>query len=144
MTLFVTVLHVVVCIFLIIVVLLQRGKGAEVGAMFGGGGSGTMFGARGAGNLFTKLTTISAVVFMATSLMLASEGRSNRASDLFEEPEGGASGFEETAPPDTPFEVVDDPGSGFEEVLPDAAVPQRDEPAASEPAPADPETAPVE
>ena len=50
-TLFVTVLHVVVCLVLIVVVLLQRGKGAEVGAMFGGGGAGTMFGSRGAGEL---------------------------------------------------------------------------------------------
>ena len=50
MSAMITVLHVVVCIFLVAVVLLQRGKGAEVGAVFGGGASSTVFGSRGAGN----------------------------------------------------------------------------------------------
>ena len=50
MTIFLTVLHVMVCLVLIVVVLLQRGKGAEVGAVFGGGGGSTVFGSRGAGN----------------------------------------------------------------------------------------------
>ena len=49
------VLHVLVCIFLIAVVLLQRGKGAEIGAVFGSGASSTVFGSRGAGNFLTKL-----------------------------------------------------------------------------------------
>ena len=71
MSVVVTVLHVIVCVFLIAVVLLQRGKGAQVGAVFGGGGGATMFGGRGAGNFLTKLTTGAAVVFMLTSLSLA-------------------------------------------------------------------------
>ena len=71
MTLFLTVLHVMACFFLIVVVLLQRGKGAEMGAVFGGGGASTMFGGRGAGNFLTKLTTGAAIVFMFTSLSLA-------------------------------------------------------------------------
>ena len=67
-----TVLHVIVCIFLIAVVLLQRGKGAEMGAVFGGGASSTVFGSRGAGNFLTKLTkTARAVIFMLTSLSLS-------------------------------------------------------------------------
>jgi protein translocase SecG subunit len=57
MTLFLTVLHVLVCVVLLITVLLQRGKGAEIGAVFGSGSSTTMFGARGAGTFLTKLTT---------------------------------------------------------------------------------------
>jgi preprotein translocase subunit SecG len=65
------VLHVVVCIFLIAVVLLQRGKGAEIGAVFGGGASGTVFGSRGAGNFLTKLTTVCATIFMLTSLTIS-------------------------------------------------------------------------
>ncbi len=65
------VLHVVVCIFLIAVVLLQRGRGAEIGAVFGGGASSTVFGSRGAGNFLTKLTTASAVIFMLTSITLS-------------------------------------------------------------------------
>ena len=66
-----TVLHVIVCVFLIAVVLLQRGKGAEMGAVFGGGASSTVFGSRGAGNFLTLLTKICAAVFMLTSLSLS-------------------------------------------------------------------------
>ena len=68
---FVTVLHLVACVFLILVVLLQTGKGAEMVAVFGGGGSSTLFGASGAGNFLTKLTTGTAIVFFLTSLFLA-------------------------------------------------------------------------
>ena len=60
-----------VCLFLIFIVLIQSSKGAEMGAAFGGGSSQTLFGSRGAGTIFTKLTTISAIVFMLTSLSLA-------------------------------------------------------------------------
>ena len=65
------VLHVIACVFLIAVVLLQRGKGAEMGAVFGGGASSTVFGSRGAGNFLTLLTKICAAVFMLTSLSLS-------------------------------------------------------------------------
>ena len=71
MIIFLTVLHVLVCLILVVVVLLQRGKGAEIGAVFGGGASSTVFGSRGAGNFFTKLTTGAAVIFMVTSLALS-------------------------------------------------------------------------
>ncbi|MEA2624765.1 MAG: preprotein translocase subunit SecG, partial [Candidatus Binatota bacterium] len=67
----VTIVHVVACVFLILVVLLQQGKGADMGAVFGGGGGSTIFGASGAGNLLTKLTTGTAVIFFVTSLVLA-------------------------------------------------------------------------
>ncbi len=63
------ILHVIVSIGLILVVLLQTGKGAEVGAVFGGSSS-TIFGSSGAGNFLTRLTTGMAIVFMATSLTL--------------------------------------------------------------------------
>jgi len=53
------------------VVLLQRGKGAEIGAVFGGGASSTVFGSRGAGNFLTKITTGAAITFMCTSMALA-------------------------------------------------------------------------
>ncbi|HKA15862.1 MAG TPA: preprotein translocase subunit SecG [Myxococcota bacterium] len=98
----VTVLHVIVCIFLIAVVLLQRGKGAQVGAVFGGGGGATMFGGRGAGNFLTKLTTGAAIVFMLTSLSLAYM-RMHRGERLFE---GGAVEEKAPAPPAAPFEDV--------------------------------------
>ena len=67
----VLVIHLIVCFFLIFIVLIQSSKGAEMGAAFGGGSSQTLFGSRGAGTIFTKLTTISAVLFMLTSLSLA-------------------------------------------------------------------------
>ncbi|HJQ85472.1 MAG TPA: preprotein translocase subunit SecG, partial [Candidatus Binatia bacterium] len=62
-------IHVVACLFLIVVVLLQTGKGADMGAVFGGG-SQTLFGSSGAGNFLTKLTTGTAIAFMLTSLIL--------------------------------------------------------------------------
>ena len=68
---FLIVLHIMVCLVLVLVVLLQRGKGGDVGAALGGGGSNTVFGSRGAGNFLTKLTTGSAIIFMMTSLSLA-------------------------------------------------------------------------
>ena len=71
MTILITLLHVLVCLFLILVVLLQTGKGADLAGAFGGGGSQTAFGARGATTLLHKLTTVSAGIFMATSLILA-------------------------------------------------------------------------
>ena len=64
------VVHVVVCLFLIGVVLLQQGKSADLAGAFGGQGSQTAFGPRGAANLLTKLTTWSAVLFMVTSIGL--------------------------------------------------------------------------
>jgi preprotein translocase subunit SecG len=66
-----TVVHVIVCIFLIIVVLLQSGKAADLAGAFGGMGSQTAFGPRGSATLLSKATTISAVVFMCTSLGLS-------------------------------------------------------------------------
>jgi preprotein translocase subunit SecG len=81
----ITALHVIVCIFLVAVVLLQRGKGAQVGAVFGGGGGATMFGGRGAGNFLTKLTTGAAAIYMATSLTLSYLGISGDSDRLFQD-----------------------------------------------------------
>ena len=66
-----TIVHVLVCIFLIIVVLLQSGKAADLAGAFGGMGSQTAFGPRGSATLLSKATTISAVVFMISSLSLS-------------------------------------------------------------------------
>ena len=102
MTTFLTILHVLVCIFLIGVVLLQRGKGAEIGAVFGGGGSSTVFGSRGAGNFLSKLTTAAAIVFMITSLSLAylwTLASSERLFDEAEPPAAAEAGSAEPAAP---------------------------------------------
>jgi preprotein translocase subunit SecG len=95
----ITVLHVIACVFLVAVVLLQRGRGAQVGAVFGGGGGGTMFGGRGAGNFLTKLTTGSAIVFMLTSLSLSYLDLTGSGERLFE-----GEAIEEEAEQPSPFE----------------------------------------
>jgi preprotein translocase subunit SecG len=64
------VVHVVVCLFLIAVILLQQGKSADLAGAFGGQGSQTAFGPRAAGNLLTRTTTWAAVIFMITSIGL--------------------------------------------------------------------------
>ena len=64
------IVHVFVCFFLILVVLLQQGRGGGLGATFGGA-TAQVFGGRGAGNFMTRLTAICAVIFMATSMSLA-------------------------------------------------------------------------
>ncbi len=66
-----TILHVLICFFLIIVVLLQSGKAADLAGAFGGMGSQTAFGPRGAATVLSKATTVAAVLFMLTSLTLA-------------------------------------------------------------------------
>jgi len=70
MKLVIILIHVAVCLALILIVLLQRGKGSDMGAAFGGS-SQTVFGSAGAGSFLSKLTAAAAVVFMVTSLFLA-------------------------------------------------------------------------
>jgi preprotein translocase subunit SecG len=71
MIVLVTIIHVIVCMFLIIVVLLQSGKAGDISAAFGGQGSQAAFGPRGAATTLTRATTFSAVVFMLTSVTLS-------------------------------------------------------------------------
>jgi preprotein translocase subunit SecG len=83
-----TVVHITVCVFLILVVLLQAGKGGGMGIAFGGAGSQTVFGSSGAGNFLTRLTSITATVFIVTSLALAhysSRQDSKRLQELAEQ-----------------------------------------------------------
>jgi preprotein translocase subunit SecG len=63
-------IHIIVCVFLVIVVLLQQGKSADLAGAFGGQGSQTAFGPRSAANILTRLTTWAAVIFMFTSIGL--------------------------------------------------------------------------
>ena len=76
--------HVFACLFLIVVVLLQTGKGADMGAVFGGG-SQTLFGSSGAGNFLTKLTTGTAIAFMLTSLILTWGANRSPSSNLLDQ-----------------------------------------------------------
>jgi preprotein translocase subunit SecG len=70
MVILLVIIHVIVCLFLIGVVLLQQGKSADLAGAFGGQGSQTAFGPRGAANVLTRLTTWSAIIFMLTSIGL--------------------------------------------------------------------------
>ena len=71
MSTFLVIIHTIVSIALILIILLQTGKGADMGAAFGGGSSQTLFGSTGSSTFLGKLTTVAAVVFMLTSLGLA-------------------------------------------------------------------------
>ena len=63
--------HTLIALLIIVLVLLQRGKGADAGAAFGAGASGTVFGARGSGSFFSRATAVCATLFFVTSLTLA-------------------------------------------------------------------------
>lgn len=95
-----TVVHYLVSLFLIVVILLQAGKGADVGAAFGAGSSQTLFGPRGAATFLNKLTAVVAIIFLATSLGLVSisKGKVNARSVLEKVP---AATLPETAPVET-------------------------------------------
>ncbi|MGY6214914.1 preprotein translocase subunit SecG [Methylolobus aquaticus] len=82
-----TVLHVLVALAIIGLVMIQRGRGADAGAGFGGS-SNTFFGARGAATFLSKSTAIAAVVFFSTSLTLAylSDHRDNKSADIMDTP----------------------------------------------------------
>lgn len=108
----VTVVHIVACVFLIGVVLLQQGKGADMGAVFGGS-SQTVFGSSGAGNFLTRLTTGMAVVFMITSLTLAYGSARRVTSTVFDD-----APLPESAPLDT--------GAPAAQPAPEAAAPSAD------------------
>jgi preprotein translocase subunit SecG len=71
MIIFLTIIHIIVCLFLIVVVLLQSGKSGDIAAAFGGQGSQTAFGPRGAATVLSKATTWSTIIFMLTSVSLS-------------------------------------------------------------------------
>lgn len=71
MYLFIVSLHVLLSVMLILIIILQPGKGGDVGAAFGGGGSSSLFGPRGPASLLARMTTFVAVAFMGTSITLA-------------------------------------------------------------------------
>jgi preprotein translocase subunit SecG len=120
MSVVLTVLHIFVSLVLIAIVLLQAGKGAEIGAAFGAGASQTMFGSRGAATVFHKATAVAAITFMLTSLCLAYYSRKGGRDSVIER--GGVAAPEvpgvppaETGAPSAPPAL---PGSPAEPVAP--------------------------
>ncbi len=85
---FLSVLHVMVGLFLILVILLQAGKGAAIGASLGSAGSQAMFGSSGSVNFLTKLTTGAAIIFMITSLSLSVLSTQKDRDSVIDEVEG--------------------------------------------------------
>jgi preprotein translocase subunit SecG len=78
-------IHIIVCVSLCIIILLQQGKGADIGAVFGGS-SQTVFGASGAGNALTKATWALAAIFFATSIFLALASARRVTGSIFDRP----------------------------------------------------------
>ncbi|MGQ9859570.1 MAG: preprotein translocase subunit SecG [Thermodesulfobacteriota bacterium] len=101
----VAILHVLVCVFLILVVLLQTGKGSDIGAVFGGGGSQALFGSAGPGTFLGKLTAVMAGIFMLTSILIAGNFFARPSKPLVEEPISSTQGTAQESPPASPPQV---------------------------------------
>lgn len=110
MVILLTIVHVIICVFLVIVVLLQSGKAADLAGAFGGMGSQTAFGPRGSATVLSKATTIAAALFMVTSLTLAimaSRATGGGASSVVERSKGTAT---KSASPAAPVAPAPAPG----------------------------------
>jgi len=127
---FILAVHVLLAFMIVLLVLLQRGKGAEAGAGFGAGASGTVFGARGASTLFSRLTAVFAALFFVTSLTLAYVGvRPSNEPTTELERAAQAAAAAPTSPP-APAPTTSVPPSSV------PALPSQSAPPASAPAPA--------
>jgi preprotein translocase subunit SecG len=124
-----TIVHVLACVFLVMVVLLQTGKGADMGAVFGGSSS-TVFGSTGAGNFLTRLTTATAVIFMLTSISLTYLSAQSRTATIFDNAPAV-----DVAPPEAPVGEAPPPPPAAE---PNAAAAPANARAAAPEAPAAP------
>jgi len=101
MTVLLTILHILVSVALIAIVLLQSGKGAEMGASFGAGGSQSVFGAGGGTTFLSKLTTGAAIIFMLTSLTLAYLSGKSETSSIMPKGASAPAQQKQSAPPAT-------------------------------------------
>ena len=138
-------LHIIVCIALIMIVLLQTGKGADMGAAFGGGGSQTLFGSTGASTFLSTATTWAAVIFMLTCLTLAYVSSHRTGSSIMKDAEVPATepaatvpaGEKTEAETSSPLQTTVETKAGGEE----GAADTKEVPADAVPAPKD--SAPV-
>ncbi len=120
MTIVITLIHIIVCLFLIVVVLLQSGQAADLAGAFGGMGSQTAFGPRGSGTLLSRATTAAAAIFMITSMtlaILATRGAASSGSVLEHQKAPAKSAPARTSP------AAPAPLSGTPATIPPAQVP---------------------
>jgi len=115
--------HTLIALLIIVLVLLQRGKGADAGAAFGAGASGTVFGSRGSGSFFSRVTAVCAAAFFVTSLTLAYLSSQNSAApssviddvpvaeDTVEAVESGMPSLETEAQDTTDMPALEEPAS---------------------------------
>lgn len=114
--------HTLIALMIVVLVLLQRGKGADAGAAFGAGASGTVFGSRGSTNFFSRATAVLATAFFASSLTLAY---------LSSQQSGAPTSLLENAAPVEASEPADQgPDNSTDDILPE--LPQLDAPESSE------------
>lgn len=135
------VIHVIVCVTLVLMILLQSGKGADIGAVFGGGSSTTVFGAAGAATFLSKVTIVAAITFMCTSIILTYfSGKSAKVQESLitqeqpvapgAQPAAPVEGAETAVPP-----VTEDAATDAETVPATEKTPPSGEPATSGEAP---------
>jgi len=105
-----TILHVLMCFAIIAIVLLQSGKGADIGSAFGGAGSQAVFGSMGTPTLLGKITTAVAIVFTLTSFSLALLG-GERASSVVREPATAAPSAPAPSAPESPVPTTPTPAA---------------------------------
>lgn len=103
MTTLITIIHIVTCVLLVLVVLIQSGKGAEISASFGGS-SQTVFGSSGGANFFTTLTQSLAAIFMVTSILLTVFGSNAKKSVFGDMAQATAAAAPSTLPSSMPSE----------------------------------------
>ena len=132
MSAFITIIHILICLILIIAVLLQSGKAADLAGAFGGVGSQTAFGPRGTATILSKITTISAILFMVTSLGLWMLSFKGDRSVVKGEP-GGKPAAAATAPETKKEEPAAVPAQkpGDAQAAPQPSAPAKDQPAAA-------------
>ena len=114
--------HTLIALLIIVLVLLQRGKGADAGAAFGAGASGTVFGARGTGSFFSRATAVCATAFFVTSLTLAYLTSQNSVAPISSLVEDAPVAEEETSDPDSELPLIDMPALGESDGQEDAAL----------------------
>jgi preprotein translocase subunit SecG len=136
-TILLVIVYVIVCLFLIMVVLLQQGKGADLAGAFGGGGSQTSFGPRSGTNIMHRMTTASFVLFVVLSMALAILSGKQRSSVMEGVDTAPPPGTVEQAPGEQMLDTAEEPppaaAAGAEEGAVEGTAPVTDEDTADSP-----------